>query len=363
MRKVRVRLKERSYDILIGPGLLKKAGALFRRLNIGTHALILTNKRLFKLYGKALERSLKDSGIIPRFEIIPDSETAKSNRVSSRIIDRISAYDKKKRIFIIAFGGGVTGDLAGFVAAVYKRGIPYVQIPTTLLAQVDSAIGGKVGIDLPRAKNLVGAFYQPRVVLSDTSLIKTLPARQVKNALAEIIKYGVIKDEGLFKFLEDRYEDILALKEKALKHVIVESSRIKADIVSRDEFDRKGLRAVLNYGHTFGHAIETASGYSKRFYHGEAVAIGMVIAADISKSLGLLKAGAADRIEALIRKTGLPARIVGLKIADIRESHLHDKKFIHGKNRFILPVRIGGVRIVEGVSGRVISDAVRHRIK
>jgi len=209
MKKIRVNLKDRSYDILIGESLLKGCGPILNRLDIGKDAVIVTNKYLLGLYGTILARSLKRAGISVRFELVPDSERAKSNRTAIELINRIAGYDKGKRLFIIAFGGGVIGDLAGFVAAVYKRGVPYVQIPTTLLAQVDSSIGGKVAIDTPIAKNLIGAFYQPRLVLSDISLIKTLSKRQIRNGIAEILKYGVIKDRNLFEYLKKNHKKIL----------------------------------------------------------------------------------------------------------------------------------------------------------
>lgn len=359
MAKIRVHLKERSYDIVIGYGVIKDLGTILKRLGIGKDAVVITNRPLFHLYKKALEKSVKSRDLSIRFEIIPDSEKAKSSPVLTNILDRISAYDIHREIFIAAFGGGVVGDLAGFVAAVYKRGVPYVQIPTTLLGQVDSAIGGKVAIDLPIAKNLIGAFYQPRLVLSDIVLLRSLSMLQIKNGLSEIIKYGVIRDRVLFEFLEADYKKVLSLDRDALEFIVSRSSRIKADVVEKDEFDKKGVRVILNYGHTIGHAIEAASGYSKKFRHGEAVAIGMIGAARISSMLGLLKKEDANRIEALIRNTGLPTRIKSLKFLKIYEALLHDKKFIHRKNRFVLPIAIGNVKVVEGVPDRIVRDALR----
>lgn len=358
MKKIRVRLKGRSYDIAIRRRLLKDCGTLIRRLDIGRDAVIITNRRLLKLYKGPLEKSLKRNAFTVRFEAVPDSEKAKSTECAASLINRISIYDRHKDIFIIAFGGGVVGDLAGFVASVYRRGIPYVQIPTTLLAQVDSAIGGKVAVDLAIAKNLVGAFYQPRMVMSDVSLLKTLSDRHVKNGLGEVIKYGVIKDRRLFEFLESDCEKILNLDEKALEYVVSRSSSIKAAIVAKDEFDKKGVRAALNYGHTIGHAIEAASSYSGQYNHGEAVAIGMIIAARISLRLGMIKMAEAGRIERLIEKAGLPTNIKGLKLSGIYAAYLHDKKFIHGKNRFILPVRIGMAKVVKDVPEDIIKDVI-----
>jgi len=363
LKTIRVRLKERSYDIVIGAGLLSKAGALLQKLRIGKDAVVITNKPLLGLYKRDMETSLRKGRFTIRFELVPDSEKAKSSNVALRLASRIAAYDKKKSVFIIAFGGGVIGDLAGFVAAIYKRGVPYVQIPTTLLAQVDSAIGGKTAIDLNIAKNLVGAFYQPRMVISDISLLETLPARQIRNGLAEVIKYGVIKDRQLFAFLEKKYSDILRRDKASLEFVVSRSSRIKAKIVERDELDRTGLRAILNYGHTVGHAVESASSYSSRYNHGESVAIGMAVACDIASKLKLTSPAVSERIKALIKKTGLPTKITALSLSKICGSLAHDKKFVRGKSRLVLPVSIGKVRIVDGVPDKIISEAIKKNLK
>lgn len=362
MKKIRVALKGRSYDILIGSGLLEDSGKLIKRLNIGLDAVVVTNKRLLGLYGKELKSSLRKSGIATHFELVPGSEKAKSAEVATDLIRKISSYDKNKQIFIIAFGGGVVGDLAGFVAAIYKRGVPYVQVPTTLLAQVDSSIGGKVAIDLPLAKNLAGAFYQPRIVISDVSVIRSLPRREIRAGLSEVIKYGVIKDPALFTYIEKNISKIMSLDGESIEYIVSRSASIKALVVSKDEFDRKGDRAILNFGHTFGHAIESASGYSDNYNHGEAVAVGMIVAARISCHLGLLNETAVERLEALIAKSGLPAAIRGAKLSDIFESHLRDKKFTNKKNRLVLPVRIGRVKIVRGVSEAVIKKILKEHI-
>lgn len=362
MKISKVSLKERSYHIFIGEGILKKSGILLRGLRIGSDAVIITNKRLLGLYGKILSRSLENSGFTTRFEIVPDSEKAKSADIAIRLLNKIASYDLRKKIFIVAFGGGVVGDLAGFISSVYKRGVPYVQIPTTLVAQVDSAIGGKTAIDLPIAKNLIGSFYQPKAVLSDISLLKTLPAREMRNGLAEVVKYAVIKDPKLFVFLEENYKKVLNCDEKSLEYIARRSSRIKAGVVSKDEFDRKGLRAILNYGHTVGHAVEAASGYSGRYNHGEAVAIGMAAACDIALRLRMISAGERSRIINLIDKIGLPSGARGLSAQKIYASLLHDKKFVNAKNRFVLPLRIGAVKVADGVSDAIIKKALKNTI-
>jgi len=363
LKSIRVSLKDRSYNILIGRGTLKGCGHILRRLKIGRDAIVITSKPLFNLYGNTLKDSLRKGRLTSTFELVPDSERAKSYKVAISVLNRISSYDTKKQVFIIALGGGVIGDLAGFIAAIYKRGTPYVQIPTTLLAQVDSAIGGKVAINLEVAKNLVGAFYQPRIVLSDISLIRTLSKRQIRNGLAEIIKYGVVRDPRLFEFLENNCEKILALEPKSLEFIISRSSAIKATVVEDDEFDIKGLRAILNYGHTIGHAVEAASGYSKQYHHGEALAIGMVVASHIASTLGLIKLNDAQRLEKLIERVGLPTKIAGLKFNDIYEAHLHDKKFIRGRNRLVLPTRIGSVKLVQDVPDSLIRAAIKKNLR
>jgi len=362
MNRVRVSLGDRSYDVLIGDGLLSKSGAIIKKLNIGRDAVVITNKALRRAYGKTLKNSLNRSGTSVKFELVPDSEKAKSSRTLLKVLNHIAAYDKNRSVFIIALGGGVVGDLAGFAAAAYKRGIPYVQIPTTLLAQVDSSVGGKVAIDLPAAKNLAGAFYQPKVVISDINVLMSLSPRQVHSGLAEIIKYGAIKDGALFVYLERNYKKAASLDKKTLAHLIMQSVRIKARLVGEDELDRKGKRIILNYGHTIGHAIEAASSYSNRYNHGEAIAIGMCVAADIASKLNLLKRDDAERIERLIKKCGLPTKIEGLKFNKIYEAHLHDKKFVRNKNRFVLPYAPGNVRVVEAIPDRMIAEAVKKRL-
>lgn len=353
---------DRSYDILIGAGLLSKSGAIIKKLNIGKDAVVITNKPLGRAYGKILKSSLGRSGINVKFEFLPDSERAKSSHTLLKVLNDIAAYDKNKSIFIIALGGGVVGDLAGFAAAAYKRGVPYVQIPTTLLAQVDSGIGGKVAIDLPAAKNLAGAFYQPKVVISDTDVLMSLSTRQVRNGLAEIIKYGVIKDSALFTYLEKNYKRAIRLDKKVLAHIIMRSVKIKARLVGEDELDNKAKRIILNYGHTIGHAIEAASSYSNRYNHGEAIAIGMCVAAEIAFKLGLLKRDAAEKIELLIKRCGLPTNIKGLKFNKIYEAHLHDKKFAQNRNRFVLPLAIGSARAKEAIPNRVIIKVIKERL-
>lgn len=361
MRKIRVRLKDRSYDIVIGRGMLRRLGLFVRKLGVGRDAIIITNRRIYNLYGNIARRSLKNSGITAHFEIVPDSEKSKSIVVMARLLERISVYDKKKNIFLIALGGGVIGDLTGFVAATYKRGVPYVQVPTTLLAQVDSAIGGKTAIDLPCAKNLAGAFYQPKMVLSDVSILGSLPEREIRNGLAEVIKYGVIKDRILFNFVERNKKRILSKDYAALEYIVARSSAIKRDIVEKDEFDKTGIRAVLNYGHTIGHAIESASSYSGKYNHGESVAIGMIAAANMAILSGTMNdVSQAARVRCLISACGLPTTAKGIKRRSVFASQLHDKKHTGKRNRFILPVKIGTVRVVENIPDSIIKRSINE---
>lgn len=363
MRKICVRLKDRSYDILIGRGLLKRLGLFVKKLGLGRDAVIITNSRILQLYGGDIKRSLLKSGMTIRFETVPNSEKAKSVGVMAALLDRISLYDRNREIFLVALGGGVIGDLTGFVAATYKRGIPYVQVPTTLLAQVDSAIGGKTAIDLSCAKNLAGAIYQPKLVLSDISLLKSLPKRELKNGLAEVIKYGVIKDGALFSFIEKNSGRIMDRDPAALEYIVARSSAIKRSLVEKDEFDKKGVRAILNYGHTLGHAIETASSYSGRYTHGEAVAIGMIAAADIALRSGIVR-NIPDiiRLRRLIQSCGLPVKAANVKPSAIWSAQLHDKKHSGRKNKFILPTAIGMADVFECIPEKILKLAIAEMV-
>lgn len=361
MKSLKVDLKRRSYDIVVGSGIMSFLGRYISKLDLGLDAYVITNAYIKNRYGDILLKILKEAGFEARFKLVPDREESKSIEMSSLLIRDIARYDKKRRIFIIAFGGGVIGDLAGFVASIYKRGIPYIQIPTTLLAQVDSSIGGKTAVDLGEGKNLVGVFYQPRLVFSDVKFLNTLEKRQVRSGLAEVIKYGIIKDPRLFSYLEKSLDDILALKKKALEYIVRRCSSIKADIVRRDEKEEKGMRTILNFGHTVGHAIEAASNY-KFYTHGEAIALGMLAASDISQRTNLIGGAVSQRIEGLIKRAGLPTRIKKASLNNIINAHYRDKKFIGSKNRFVLIRGIGKAKIVENIPLEAIKEAVKKRI-
>lgn len=357
MVPVRVSLKENSYNILIGSENLKLLGTTLKSLTLGQDAVVITNPIIVRHHGSAITRSLQQAGLSVKIFTVPSGERSKSAAQAFRLIEQVAAYNVRKRIFIVAFGGGVVGDLAGYVAAAYKRGIPYVQVPTTLLAQIDSAIGGKVGIDLPMGKNLVGAFYQPALVLSDTAVLGTLTKRQVRNGLAEAIKYGIICDHKLFEFIEQNSAALLNLQPRLITELVVTCSQIKARVVSNDERETKGLRTILNFGHTVGHAIEAANRY-RDYHHGEAVALGMRVATFISRKMGLLQEDQAVRINRLISQVGLPEKLKKVSLKSILEHMEHDKKFQAGRNKFVLAAGIGSVKVVEDVPRRTIIAAI-----
>jgi len=363
MKKIKVNLGKRSYDILIGEGVLSKLENRVKGLGLAKVAVVVTNPTINRLYGPLLKDALKNSGLEIHFAEVPDSEESKSSAECINLIEKFAGLDKGRGIFVIAFGGGVIGDLAGFAASIYRRGVPYIQLPTTLLAQVDSSIGGKTAIDLPCGKNLIGSFYQPRLVLSDTSFLNSLDIAQIRQALAEIIKYGVISDCQLFQFLEKYLDQILRLDQKKLRYIIETCSRIKAKIIEQDEFDTKGKRMLLNFGHTTGHALEAASGYTRDYSHGNAVALGMLVACEIAKQLKMLSAQALQRIEKLIQRAGLPTKISGLNLGGILKAQTHDKKFSGGKNHFVLPDDIGKAVVKKGIPQEIITKAIKLRMK
>ena len=358
MHKIRVNLGKRSYDIVIGAGILGQFGAYLKKIDIGTDAFIVSNAFLKNKYGAKLSHVLSANGFNCHFKLVADSEKSKSIKTASLVIKELAEFDQKKKVFIIAFGGGVIGDLAGFVASVYKRGISYIQVPTTLLAQVDSAIGGKTAVDLDLGKNLVGAFYQPRLVFSEVNFLKSLDLMQLRCGMAEVIKYAAIKDQGLFSFLESKYPKVMQRNPAILEKIVYACSRIKADIVSRDEKETRGLRSILNFGHTIGHAIEAAGGY-KGYNHGQAVSLGMMVAVDLSNKLGLVDKMSAIRIKNLIKLYGLPIKIKGISVAKIIRAHYHDKKFSGKENKFVLIGGIGRFKIVRNIKLDLIKEAIR----
>ncbi|MCX5656781.1 MAG: 3-dehydroquinate synthase [Candidatus Omnitrophica bacterium] len=362
MRKIRVSLKERSYDIVIGGHSYANLGKFIKVLDIGRDALVVTNRKILSIFGSDIKRSLKECNLSVHFEVVPDSEKAKSFPVLASLIKKIAAYDRDKSIFFVALGGGVIGDLTGFVSSVYKRGLPHIVVPTTLLAQVDSAIGGKTAIDLPYGKNLIGSFYQPRLVFSAVSALSTLPLRQIRNGLAEVIKYGVIKDKKLFEYLEKGYSDKYKRKDVHSfdwEYIVEVCSRIKARIIERDEKDNRDVRVILNFGHTIGHGIEAAAGYNKRYNHGEAIALGMLAASYVGQELGITEPNTVVRLESLIRDVGLPHRIAGIKANRIKNAVYYDKKFRGKVNRMVIPSEIGMVTIKRNIPPELIFKIIK----
>lgn len=356
MRKIKLNLGKRSYDIIIGRGALRRLPEYLRSLALTRDIFVITNTPIYHRYAAALKQSLGKNFSL-EFYITIDSEKAKSITNAVKIIEFLARYAKQKRITVCAFGGGVIGDLASFIASIYKRGVPLVQVPTTLLAQVDSSIGGKTAIDLAIAKNLVGTFYQPRLVSCDLDFISGLDKKQLRAGLAEAVKYAIIKDENLLKFLEEKYQAIFSKESNALQHLVYACAKIKAKIVQADEREEGGLRTILNFGHTIGHAIEAAGKY-ERYGHGEAIALGMLSAARISEHMGLLDSSVSLRIAHLIAKIGLPREITGIKEGDVLRAYKLDKKFSGTLNRFVLIKGIGKPVVYENVPERIIHKAV-----
>jgi 3-dehydroquinate synthase len=337
MQTFRVALGERSYPIHIGSGLLDRTDLLLPHLPQKRVALV-SNEVVAPLYLAPLREALERAGVEVVTVVLPDGEEHKNWGTLNRVFDALLAARCERRTTLIALGGGVVGDITGFAAACYQRGVPYVQVPTTLLAQVDSSIGGKTAINHPRGKNMVGAFYQPRVVISDMDTLRTLPDRELKAGLAEVIKHGLIRDAAFFDWLEANMEGLLAKDADALAHAVLRSCEIKAAVVAVDERE-EGERALLNFGHTFGHAIETGFGYGE-WLHGEAIAAGMALAADLSARLGMLKRAEVERIHRVLARAGLPAGVGGMPAARFRELMSVDKKARDGGLRFIVLDRI-----------------------
>ncbi len=335
----------RSYEIRVGAGLLREAGPLIQGCGLTGKAAIVTDEVVARLYAESLKESLASSGFDAMIVQIPPGESQKSIETAGRIYSALTDFGAERSTPIIALGGGVVGDLAGFVAATYLRGVPFVQIPTTLLAQADSSIGGKVAVNHGALKNRIGAFYQPKITISDISTLKTLTPRELSDGLAEVIKYGIILDARLFEYLETNMVKIRGLDEECLEHIVTVSARAKAGIVEKDELDL-GLRNILNYGHTVGHAIESVSGLE--IWHGEAVAVGMVAEAVLASRLGILETSDVSRVRDLIAKAGLPHEMPRMSADLLIAAMRHDKKVAQGQLRFALPNGIGQA-IIKGV--------------
>jgi 3-dehydroquinate synthase len=358
MHHVQVPLGSRSYNIKVGSGLLPRLGVECAALKLGQRCAVITDANAGKHYAKAAVESLAKSGFQTVVVTIPAGEKSKRLAMVESCHDQLASHRLERKSFIVALGGGVVGDLAGFVAATYLRGIPFVQVPTTLLAQVDSSVGGKTGVNLRAGKNLVGAFYQPRLVLCDLDTFSTLPRREFISGLAEVIKYGIIYDAILFAQLERNLPKLLARDPAALAAVVARCCEIKAEVVGQDETE-SGLRAILNFGHTVGHAIENSSGYGK-FLHGEAIAIGQTVAAKLSQQVLGLPSGDVMRIQKLFVRAGLPVKI---KLNPPRRKKLFaamllDKKVSGGEVKFVLASKLGRVKFGCKVPADLITQAM-----
>jgi 3-dehydroquinate synthase len=362
MRKIRVKIDGgRGYDILVGFGILPRIGRHIRRVGVRGSVFLITSPAIGRHYLNPLLKGLRAGGCKDiRVNHVPDGEKHKNVAWAEKLLRKLGQFaGSDKDVFVVNLGGGVIGDMGGFVAATYRRGIAYIQVPTTLLAFVDCGIGGKVGVNLDGAKNLVGSFHQPRLVCADLALLDTLAKRELRSALAEVVKYGVIQDHRFFEYVEGNIDKVFSLDRSVIEYIAVKCYTMKADIVRQDEFDRKGIRMRLNFGHTIGHAIESASNYAYR--HGEAVSIGMVCANDISVKLGLMEKSVAARIENVLIKIGLPVKAKNHNLDRIMKFLRLDKKSINGKNRFVLATGIGKTRIKENIPERVIRDVIKNR--
>lgn len=351
MQTLTVALGERSYPIHIGPGLLRQAELIVPHLP-QPRVAVVTNTTVGPLYLKTLMDALQSAGVEVLPITLPDGEQYKNWETLNQIFDALLTHRAERKTTLIALGGGVVGDLTGFAAACYQRGVPFIQVPTTLLAQVDSSVGGKTGINHPLGKNMIGAFYQPRLVLADTETLNTLPDRELSAGLAEVIKYGLIRDLPFLTWLEANMERLIARETEALTHAIYHSCRNKAEVVAADERE-SGQRALLNLGHTFGHAIEAGMGYGV-WLHGEAVAAGTMLAAELSRRLGYLTDADVGRIAALFERARLPVKAPALGVETYLAYMGVDKKVEGGRLRFVLLRRLGEAFVTAEVPAEVL---------
>jgi 3-dehydroquinate synthase len=349
---VTIELAEISYQIKIGNGLLHQLGTFLRECQLTGKAFVISDQHVAPLYLDSVKRAGEEADIPMHAITIEAGEPSKSLRVVERILEEMCDCGADRQSSVIALGGGVVGDLAGFVASAYARGIALVQIPTTLLAQVDSSVGGKTGVNLSRAKNMVGAFWQPRGVIADIATLNTLPQREYRAGLAEVVKYGMILDADFFAFLEQNVARINAQDAATLSEIVARCCQLKATVVQKDERELTGLRAVLNYGHTFGHAFEALAGYGN-ILHGEAVAMGMNCAARLAQQLGMIDAEIVSRQLQLLLALQIPVKPPEISYDDFAQAILRDKKAAAGKARFILPDCIGQMQLIDNIDSRV----------
>ncbi|MCY7386412.1 MAG: 3-dehydroquinate synthase [Microcoleus sp. CAN_BIN18] len=360
---IKVDLGPQSYNVCVRSGGLDELGTLMGDLSLGKKVLLVSNQSIFRQYGDRATTALESAGFEVSSCILPPGEQYKTLNSVQKIYGAALANRLERSSTMVALGGGVVGDITGFAAATWLRGINVVQVPTSLLAMVDASIGGKTGVNHPEGKNLIGAFHQPRLVLIDPDVLKTLPAREFRSAMAEVIKYGVIWDVELFGKLEKskRLDQMRYVKADLLAEILIRSCQAKAEVVSKDEKE-SGLRAILNYGHTIGHAVESLTNY-KVINHGEGVAIGMAASSRLAVELGMWDAECDRRQSALIEKAGLPAKLpAGVDVEEILNTLQLDKKVQDGKVRFVLPVRLGEAAVSDRVDGDVILQVLREML-
>ncbi|NUQ63269.1 MAG: 3-dehydroquinate synthase [Pirellulales bacterium] len=357
VQNVRVDLAERSYDILIGYQILDRTGPFIAERCKVSDAVVITDANVEEPHAIRVAESLAGESVGVDLVVVEAGELSKSVETASLLWEKLLQLGADRKTVVVAVGGGVVGDLAGFVAATFARGLRFVQVPTTLLAQVDSSVGGKVGVNLPRAKNMVGAFLQPQGVVIDTHTLDTLDEREYRSGLGEVVKYGVILDAELFEYLEAHADGLLGRDADVLRHVVARCCRLKADVVEQDEREETGLRAVLNYGHTFGHALEALTGYG-HLLHGEAVGIGMLCASRLAERLGRVDAGFTARQASLLAALGVPTKMPQLDPDQVLRTMMHDKKVQHGRLRFVLPRAMGSVELVGDVDPEDVRAAL-----
>ncbi|OGV48248.1 MAG: 3-dehydroquinate synthase [Lentisphaerae bacterium GWF2_52_8] len=356
---VKVALSERSYDIIVQPGVFPKAEKHLRPMLEGRKCLIVSDSNVYSIYADRVVAMLADAGAIVYSSVFQAGEESKTLDTVKGIYHKALTAGLDRKSLILALGGGVSGDIAGFAAATFMRGIDFIQVPTTLLAMVDSSVGGKTGVDLPEGKNLIGAFWQPRLVLIDPKFLRTLPERERRCGLAEIVKTAVILDEKLFKLLEDNAAKLEKLDIPLYCRIVARCCELKGQVVAADERETTGLRAILNYGHSFGHAVETLSKYS--LAHGEAVSIGMCMAADLSAKLGLLSKAELLRQDKLLKSFSLPTRVAQIAPEAILDSMRGDKKSENAKLRLVLPDRIGHASVHRDIDEKSVLEAIGGR--
>lgn len=355
MRKIKVNLGKNSYEVHVGSGWLGKIGSLLKKKGLSGKLVIITDPTVNRLFGETLRHNLIQDGFSVSTLLVPEGEEQKSLESAGRLYQELTDCYTERATPVLALGGGVIGDLAGFVAATYMRGVPLIQVPTTLLAQVDSSIGGKVAVDHGQLKNKIGTFYQPKMVVADIDTLNTLPKEELTSGLAEVIKSAAIRNQRFFAFLEDNLDRIKEGQPEVLGEVVFQTAGIKAEVVGEDEKDT-GLRNILNYGHTIGHAIESASAFSLK--HGSAVSIGMVAAAKISNKMGFLADTEVDRLANLAERVGLPIEIPNLKVEDVMQKMRYDKKVVRDKVRFVLLKSIGSAFITDEVSPSLVEQVL-----